>query len=164
MAPSGEAESDVGEIVRGDAAHARSRTGRSSMIVRSVACDRFDLHAEEAEGVDEVRADGAPDSAALFRIAPPVPAARPIASARTRVPHFGVANPAKLADALARGAERGEKAQLVIDERDLIGMLARRGDELLGLGHIQRRRFLAENVLAGVERGRGHLPDVPRAA
>ena len=41
----------------------------------------------------------------------------------TRVAHLDVPDPAKLADPLARGAEGGEEAQLVIDQRDLIGML-----------------------------------------
>src|SRR5438067_1128627 len=86
---------------------------------------RFDLQSEVAERIDVVRADRAPDAAAAGRVAPPVPLARAVAAARTRVPHLGVADRTELADALAHRPHGGHEAHLVIDDGDELGMLAR---------------------------------------
>src|SRR5216684_2428729 len=125
----GGAEVDGSEVVGGD--------GPRPVLERTLSDDgsqrrlhRLDLHAEEAERVDEVRTDGAPDTAAVICIAPPVPLPRSVPSAWTCVPHLGVTNATEVVHPFARGAERGEKAKLVIDERELTGMFLRGGDEL----------------------------------
>ncbi len=113
-----------------------------------------DLAEEVAGGVDEVRANGTPAAPAPGGVAPPVPGACAVASCRAGVTRLGVTQCADVRR--PRGKDGGEKAQLVIDERELTGVPARRGHEFLRLAGMQRRRLLAEHVFARVERRRGH--------